>query len=191
MTEQKQGYWARLWATLLGRVPEHITPPPAPENIAPPVPEGVAEARARLATVEMELRECQQRNEQMRSEYAALAAEKQRATDAAGQEQLERLYRKLAAPLANLMALAALAEAGQQVEAGDLLQLVKSLEKELTRAGMEPIGKAGAETQFDTSCHQRMSGGAVHPGSPVTVRLPGYRAGGKILLKAMVSAKEA
>jgi molecular chaperone GrpE (heat shock protein) len=33
-----------------------------------------------------------------------------------------------------------------------------------------------------------MSGGAVHAGTAVTVQLPGYRLGEKILLKAMVTA---
>jgi molecular chaperone GrpE (heat shock protein) len=35
-----------------------------------------------------------------------------------------------------------------------------------------------------------MSGGAVHAGSPVTVQLPGYRMGERVLMKAMVSAVE-
>ena len=90
--------------------------------------------------------------------------------------------------MANLATLTAAAEAGQEVEAGDLIHLLRSLEKELHRAGLESIGRVGEQAGFDVACHQRMSGGAVHAGTPVTVQLPGYRLGEKILLKAMVSA---
>jgi hypothetical protein len=35
-----------------------------------------------------------------------------------------------------------------------------------------------------------MSGGTVHLGTPIIVRLPGYRMGEKVLMKAMVTTKE-
>jgi molecular chaperone GrpE (heat shock protein) len=155
-----------------------------------PADEQAAEWRARIASLEMDLVERDKRIDEMQSEYAALQAAKERASVGAGQDQLERLFKKLAGPLANLSVLTAMAEMGREVEVGDLVQLIKGLEKELARAGLEPMGKVGEKTVFDVTCHQRMSGGAVREAVPVTVQIPGYRVGEKILIKAMVSAGE-
>jgi len=126
----------------------------------------------------------------MRQEYAALQSAKERAATDTGHDTLERLFKKLAGPMSNLATLAELSEAGKEVPAADLIALVRSIEKELARCGMERVGRPGADAPFDTALHQRMSGGAVHAGTPVTVRVPGYRMGDRILLKAMVSARE-
>jgi molecular chaperone GrpE (heat shock protein) len=99
------------------------------------------------------------------------------------------LFKRLAGTLGNLNVLTAMAEAGREVDTGDLIQLIKGLEKELDRAGLEPIGAVGEKTLFAVASHQRMSGGAVHEGVPVVVQIPGYRLGGKILSKALVSAR--
>jgi len=178
------GYWARLWAALWG---QEVMPSPAAE--CPPADEQTAECQARVASLEMDLAEREKQIEQMRSEYAALELAKERALAGAGQEQLEKLFKKLSGSLANLMALTALAEASREVEVTDLIQLIKGLEKELNRAGLEAIGRPGEKTFFQTSCHQRMSGEAVQSGIPVTVHIPGYRLGEKVLLKAMVSTR--
>jgi molecular chaperone GrpE (heat shock protein) len=138
----------------------------------------------------MELAERDQQIDGMRSEYAALQADKERASGHAGQYQLEKLFKKLVGSLGNLAILTAAAEAGREIEVGDLIQLIKGLEKELFRAGLEPLGYVGERTIFDVTFHQRMSGGAVHTGVPVSVQIPGYRMGGKILAKAMVTAGE-
>jgi molecular chaperone GrpE (heat shock protein) len=94
----------------------------------------------------------------------------------------------LVGPWSNLAALTAMVEAGQEVAPADLTVLVRSLEKELTRAGLTAIGQVGAQTVFDVACHQRMSGGTVQAGTPVTVQIPGYHFGSKVLMKALVSA---
>jgi len=185
MEASRPGYWGRLWAALWGR---DVTT--ATGALCPPADEQTAECQARVASLEMDLAERDQQIEQMRSEYAALELAKARALAGAGQEQLEKLFKKLAGVLANLMALTAMAEAGREVEVTDLTQLIRGLEKELARAGLEAIGRPGEKTMFETSCHQRMSGGAVQSGIPVTVHLPGYRLGDKVLLKAMVSTRD-
>lgn len=182
MTTGRPGYWRRLWDAFVGRDVQPI-------EVSPPDEETV-QLRARVASLEMDLAERDRRISEMRSEYAALEEAKGRAASTAGDERLDRLFRKMAGPLANLAALAAAAEAGEEVEVGDLLSLIRSLEKELGRAGLERIGHVGEQTQFDVACHQRMSGGAVEAGTLVTVHLPGYRAGDKVLAKAMVSAVE-
>jgi molecular chaperone GrpE (heat shock protein) len=188
MSATQTGYFRRLWAALRGR--DIATAAVAEAAPAAPADEQLAAARAKAATLEMELRERDQQIETMRREYEALKADKERGVREAGRDEVEKLLKRLTGPLSNLMALVELAEAGQDVQAADLATLVRGMEKELARAGLEPIGKAGGKSTFDVALHQRMSGGAVRDGTPVTVRQPGYRLGQKVLLKAMVSAGE-
>lgn len=145
---------------------------------------------SRLAVLEMDLRERDEQIVRMKREYAVLEVERQQAATTAGQEQLEKVLRKVCGPLSNLSTLAAAVRAGKEVSAADLAGLVVNLEKQLAAAGLHPIGETGASSGFDVALHQRMSGGAVHPGTPVTVQIPGYKLGDKVLQKAMVSAKE-
>ncbi len=176
------GYFRRVLDALAGRA---AAPPPAdePRRVLDEV-----DLRARLSALEMDLHERDRQVETMRQEYAALKAAGEHAAAGAGQDQLERLFKKLAGPMSNLSALAELSESGKDVPDGDLVSLFHAVEKELARAGLERVGRCGEDAPFDTAVHQRMSGGAVHAGTPVTVRVPGYRMGGRILIKAMVSA---
>lgn len=189
MAASSIGYWRRLWAAFLGR-DVNMASPASVDTECPPADVQTAECQAQVASLRMDLAEREKQMEQMRLEYAALELAGQRALAGAGQEQMEKLFKKLAGSLANLTVLTAMAEAGRDVEVTDLTHLIRSLEKELVRAGLEPIGTPGEESSFDTSCHQRMSGGAVQSGIPVTVHIPGYRLGEKVLLKAMVSTRE-
>jgi len=177
----RQGYWARVMAALLGR---ETTPATAPAGASE------AEWRARQASFEMDLREREERIAAMQKEYATIEAAGRQAAAGAGREQLEQLFKRLAAPLANLATLTALAGGGRQVEVADLIAACRSLEKQLKAAGLEQVGEVGEHTAFELALHQRMSGGAVSSGTPVTVQMPGYRFGGKVLLKALVTARE-
>lgn len=189
MANGKKSRFAGLLAALLRRRPSAVAEPePVPEPAGPGPRE--LHLQSRVAELEMELRERDQRIAQMRREYADLEASKQRAAAGAKEDELERLFKRLAGTLASLSALSAFAREGQQVETDDLLGLVGSVEKDLARAGLEPVGRVGQTAAFDVGVHQRMSGGAVHAGTPVTVQLPGYRFGDRVLLKAMVSAAE-
>jgi len=169
-------YWAQLWDALTGHTP--AAAPPA--NATP----------ARIAVLEMDLRERDERIAAMRKEYATLETAGQRTAAGAGADQLEQLFKKLAAPLSNLTALAAMSDAGREVTVADLLRLVRSVEKQLANAGLETIGEVGASVPFDLALHQRMSGGSVGPGATVVIETPAYRFRDKVLLKAMVTAKE-
>jgi molecular chaperone GrpE (heat shock protein) len=175
--EVNMSYITRLIDALLGQEP---TVPATTD----------ATVNARLATLEMALRERDQRIAAMQKEYTTLEATAKRATADAGQEQLAELFKKLAGPLANLSVLATLAEAGQSVDAADVLNLFRSVEKQMKVAGLEQVSAAGERVAFDVAVHQRMSGGMVSAGSPVVVRMPGYRYQGKVLLKALVTARE-
>lgn len=182
MPVRKNECFRRLMAALLG----HDLPSAAPARSD----ETMAELTAKVAALEMELKERGERIEQMRAEYETLEAAKKRIAATAGQDEVEKLLKLLSGPLANLAGLTSMAEACDDVEAADLVQLIRDLEKVLTRAGLEQIGTVGERTEFDITGHQRMSGGGVKVGTLVTVRLPGYRLGEKVLIKAMVSAEE-
>jgi molecular chaperone GrpE (heat shock protein) len=198
MGEHKTGYFGRIVAAILGRgtVRELSTETvePAVEVWEPAVDvsepaAGEVELRSRVATLEMDLAERDQRIAKMKLEYKQLLVAKDRVSEDAGEEKLERFLKKAVTPLSNLAALTDAAKHGHQVEIGDLLQLVGSLAKVFARAGLEQIGQAGEETAFDTSLHQRMSGGSVSAGKEVRVCVPGYRMGSRILLKAMVTSQ--
>jgi len=146
--------------------------------------------RAQLAALELELRERDQRIQAMQAEYATLHDTKERMTATAGREQLERLCGRLATPLSNLAALNALARQGKTVEVGNLFTLFHAMEKELARAGLESIGAVGEQAPFDPAIHQPINSGVGKNGSTVWVRLPGYRFGEKVLLKAMVNTED-
>ena len=174
-------YFSELLSALAGR---------AGPGAAPVAADGVAEGQARLAALEMDLRERDERITSMQKEYANLEAAGKRAAAGAGADQLQALFKKRAAPLSNLAALAAMADEGREVAAADLVSLLRSVEKQLKAAGLEPVGRVGEAVVFDVAVHQRMSGGTVSAATPVVVRTPGYRLGDKVLLKAMVTAKE-
>ncbi|MFO7906131.1 MAG: nucleotide exchange factor GrpE [Planctomycetota bacterium] len=182
MSTRKPGYFARLTAALLDR-----DPPSATTALADESPQALA---ARVASLEMDLKERDERIEHMRTEYETLQRAKDRVAAEVGQDGVEKLLKRLSGPLATLAGLTSMAEAGDEVETADLVQLIRDLEKTLARAGLARIGTVGEQADFDVAGHQRMSGGAVKPGTRVTVRLPGYRLGEKVLVKAMVSAEE-
>ena len=182
MNNAKKGYWSGVFAALLGRPPE----------VKVESGDGIAEAelRSRIASLELDLRERDEKMNKMRHEYEHLHLAKDHVSASAGQEQIQKIFKQLAGPMSNLIALTTMAEAGQDVSIDDLVQLIKSLSKKLAQAGMEPIGSVGERTQFDVKFHQRMSGSVVRPGTRVIVRIGGYRLGDTILMKAMVTAEE-
>ncbi|NLN91953.1 MAG: nucleotide exchange factor GrpE [Candidatus Hydrogenedens sp.] len=173
---KKKGHWWRWWAALFGREAE--------------APEDEAGHRARIAELEMDLRERDDRITAMQAEYAQLEISKGKAKETAGQNELEGLFKRLAGPLSNLATLVELARKGQTAEAADFVQLFDTLERELARKGLERVGATGDAADFDIALHQRMSGSTVRTGTPVVVQMPGYRMGAKVLLKAMVTTAD-
>jgi molecular chaperone GrpE (heat shock protein) len=180
----RTGYWRRVWMAVTGQ-----QEPSAPPTTSMDISE--AELRSRVAALELELRERDMRIEEMKREYAALQAARDRAVAAGGQEELEKMLPKLAGPLSNLVTLAVAAKAGKTVSSADMAGLVEDVESSLAAWGFQRLGEPGATTEFDVAAHQRMSGGSVRAGTPVVVRIPGYRFRERMLLKAMVTAKEA
>jgi molecular chaperone GrpE (heat shock protein) len=173
---EKSGYWRGVLEALLGRSSPGTTRA------------GAAESRIR--TLEIDVEDRDRRIEQMRREYAGLQASRDRDAGDAGRDQVARVFKRLAGTLSNLSALAAYQEAGRDVSAADFAALARSLEKDFAKAGLERIGAPGETAAFDASLHQRMSGGTVRDGVSVTVRIPGYRVGKQVLIKAMVAGPE-
>ncbi len=173
-------YFARLVSALLGR-----------ETLIAGVEGSNASVQARIALLEMDIKERDKRITEMQKEYANLQVAQEKATAGAGREEIKNLCKRLVGTLSNLDVLVSLEKSGREVAVKDLIELILSLEKELGRIGLEKIGTVGMETGFDPVFYQRMSGGSVRAGIPVVVRIPGYRMGEKILLKAMVTAQEA
>jgi len=172
------GSWRQRWR---GPGRGRVTGPPGSE---------LAEVQGRLAAAQLDLRDRDDRIAAMQREYETLQASTQHAAGRAGDAEIEKVFKRLVGTLSNLSALADWSHAGRDVEAADLAKLITGLEKELARCGLERIGTAGTRLAFDVACHQRMSGGSVHAGTAVEVHLPGYRFGGRVLLKAMVSTAE-
>ena len=175
------GYFGRLLAAILGR---------DASASGADLPDDPAKLKAMVASLKMDLQERDERIATMRGEYEQLEASKVHSTATAGTEELTGLLKKLSGPLANIAVLRDAAAAGEDVQADDVLQLVASLEKVLTRAGLEVIGRSGEAVTFDSAVHQRMSGGPVSDGVPVKIEVPGYRMGSRVLQKALVSAEE-
>ena len=173
-----RSYFGRLLAALLGRDTQEGLPADA------------VGLRSRVATLEMDLAERDERIAKMKQEYEQLQVAKERVSEEAGGEELERFFKKAAAPLSNLAALTGAARAGHEIEVRDVLQLVESLAKVFARAGLEQVGAAGERVSFDTDLHQRMSGGSVAAGKEVKICVPGYRIENRVLLKAMVTSQE-
>lgn len=177
MSKRQSGYFGRLWAALVGKQTDS-TPEPAPRAGSP---------EARIASLEMDVRERDARIAAMQTEYETLRHDSARA-GAANAEQ-EQMVKRIVAPLANLVALRSLADSGKAVSAPDVLSLVGDLLQELRKGGLEQIGTVGELTEFNSALHQRMSGTGVHSGVPVLIRLPGFKKDEKILVKAMVSTR--
>ena len=184
-TTPAAGYFACLWAALLGRAPAatSLEPPAQDESAAPAL-------RGQISVLEASLSETQDKMNRMRAEYARLEEEKARAVATAGGSELQRIFKKIAPPLAMLSALAHKVLHGENVLPGDLAQAAVNVEKALASGGLERIGEAGTTVPYDAALHARMSGGAANAGEPVVLQLPGYRLGGVVLHKAMVAVTE-
>lgn len=188
-SKKQVGYFRRLGLALMG----HDLPASVEPRQAVPAAAGdevQASLRSRIAALELDLSERDRRIAAMQAEYAGLAAERERARGGAGEEALLGLFKKLAPTLSNLAAMAGWLDQGKQVEVRDLARLGRELEKILAKHGLERVGAPGERVAFDLAMHQRMSGGSVREGAEVTVQMPGYRVGQRVVLKAMVSGRE-
>ncbi|MGP1680648.1 MAG: hypothetical protein ACTS6J_26285, partial [Burkholderiales bacterium] len=118
-------------------------------------------------------------------ERAVQQAQREQARAAAA--GVDALARRLAPLCSQLATMQALADSGRAVRAEDVLKLFGKVEAGLRDSGLARIGTVGDTCGFDARLHQRMSGADVADGDAVVVRFVGYRLGGDILLKAMVS----
>lgn len=139
-----------------------------------PVPEP-GDPRARIAAVELDLRDRDAELERLRAEYDRLGGQAARDRAGAAAVGLGALVRHLAPLLSQLATMQSLAESGREVRVQDILKLFGKVQSVLAGAGLARIGTVGEQVPFDTRLHQ----------------LVGYRLGEAILLKAMVSRARA
>lgn len=162
------------------------------EPAAEPAPgRNEATLRARIAALELDLQERDERIAAMQREYSALSEAVERQSANAGQAEMEKMFKRLSGNLSTLAALIDLAESGREVDLHDVVDLFRVIERDFAAAGMERIGTAGSVCAFDPAVHSPMRGGTVTVGTAVAIRVPGYRMEGKILLKALVRTLEA
>jgi molecular chaperone GrpE (heat shock protein) len=155
---------------------------------APPPETGTPEAT--IAALRLDLDERDRRIAALLKEADSARAGAPAEAESAAAERMNKFLRKLAPLLAQADAMRQFAAEGKALRAEDAFALMAKIEKTMADEGVERIGAAGEETVFDSQLHQRMSGGDVSEGSPVKVRFAGFRQGGRILSKAMVSRKE-
>lgn len=179
-TPDRNGFFHRMFPSLFGKEP-------AAQPVA-----GRTEAtlRARIAALELDLRERDERIAVMEREYSTLSEAMDRQSASAGQAQLEKTFKGLSGNLSTLTALIDLADSGQAVNLRNVVDLFRVIERDFAAAGMERIGKAGEVRAFDSAIHSPMSGGSISAGTAVAIRVPGYRMEGKVLLKALVRPLE-
>jgi molecular chaperone GrpE (heat shock protein) len=152
---------------------------PAPG--APPPP------ATRAAALELDLAERDLRIEALLVEVAAAKEGAKAGADAASAARVAALLKRLAPLLSQADAMRHFAGGAQGVRVEDALTLLGKIEKVLAEEGLQRIGESGVDSVFDPRLHQRLSGGDVNDGDPVTIRFPGYRLGETVLSKAMVS----
>ena len=150
-------------------------------------PADPADPRARIAALELDLREREAELQRVREEYERLGVQAKRDRAESVAEGVGQLAKRLAPLFSQLATLQALSAGGREVRAQDVLKLFGKVEAVLAEAGLMRIGRVGEQTPFDTRLHQRMSGTGVQDADPVIVRFVGYRLGETILTKAMVS----
>lgn len=155
---------------------------------SPPPEPGTPEAT--IAALRLDLAERDQRIVALLKEADVARGAAPAEAEAAAAERMNKFLRRLAPLLAQADAMRQFAAEGKPLRAEDAFALVAKIEKTMAEEGVERIGETGEETTFDAQLHQRLSGGDVREGTPVKVRFVGFRQGGRILHKAMVSRKE-
>ncbi len=150
-------------------------------------PADPGDPRARIAALELDLREREAELARVREEYGRLGGQADRDRAGAAAEGLGGLAKRLAPLFSQLATMQSLAEAGRELRCADVLKLFGKVASVLGEAGLARIGTVGEQIPFDARLHQRLSGADVQDDSVVAVRFVGYRLGETIVLKAMVS----
>jgi molecular chaperone GrpE len=145
---------------------------------------------SRLAGLQLDLHERDEQIARLRQEFALQERQAEQEAGRAAEGGLHALARAAAPLLSQLSTLRAMAEAGREVRAADVLKLAEKIKAVFVEAGLEPLGRNGEVCPFDSRFHQRLSGGDVQEGDPVRIRFEGYRLGDMVLTKAMVSREE-
>lgn len=125
--------------------------------------------------------------DQLRGEFAGLAARRALDGPALDDAVARRLFDALEPLLVQAPALRAAVEQGTDVSARDALDLLAPLDQLLADLGVAAIGVPGVDVPYDPARHRVVGAGDAPPaGTLVRVRFPGYTRGGEVLRRADV-----
>jgi len=142
--------------------------------------------RSRIAGLELELREQQDKNAALRREAAERDARAGHDAEQRFRDQLVELGTGLAGPLTQVLALEAMVRAGSDIPAPSIVRVALQLLPPLARHGLHPLGTAGQPEPYDPAQHQFAGGSTAAPGSPVLVDQPGFALDNQVLRRAVV-----
>ncbi len=128
----------------------------------------------------------------LREEYTALEARLSQSSLEAMRGERLVLFKRIQSVVTQLPTLRAAVEAGADLSARDVLDLMAPLSQALSDLGFEVIGEAGAEVRYDPRHHSAVGRGArsVAPDDRVRIRYVGFLYNGDVVCKAQVTRVE-
>jgi len=152
--------------------------------------EEILTIRRELAAARLQAQELEKQLGSIRNQLAIAEKTRQEHIRQSTAAQLESLFSRLAAPLAQLILQDALLQQGQQVAARDVMVLARQFAEAVQQAGLQPIGSVGEIKPFDPEWAQPLATGvALNAGEEVVIRFIGYRFGDQVLRKALVERR--
>ena len=183
---------AAAWAALRGQLPLVPGQPVTSSTLTPVTPpqgdEALLESRASASRWRLAAEESAHAVAALRREMEAERAQRIDAEAAALSARLEGPLSDAAGTLGQLALQARLIEEGKPVTSRDVMALTQNLSRAFAALGLNPAAAVGDAVTFDPALHQPLGGAAPTPGSAVTIRLPGYRLGGRLLRKSFIEA---
>ena len=190
--KKKSGLLTRsglAWSVLVGKLP--VSAEPAPD----PVPHDnesaglLLKANAEVQTLRLDLEEARRQHDGLRRD---LEHEQSLRTEAVASKLAATLEPSMreAAPLLGQLALQArLLEAGNPVEARDVMALARAVARVFEKQELVASSTPGEAAAFDPALHTPQ-GSAPAPGAPITIQVPGYTFQGKVVRKALVETAQ-
>lgn len=161
-------------------------------NPATPREEELLALSQQLQSARLELEAAQRALNALTIEMEMLRARQGEQVRESAGTQLEAVLKDAAGPSAQLITQAYLLEQqGKPVQARDILNVARRLLRALEKHGLTIEGQPGDSVAYDPDRHTPLSAdSSLHPGQPVTVRIPGASLSGKVLARAAVEPGE-
>ena len=158
----------------------------------PAARDGDDDAQNQVRALQLDLDEQQQRAEKLQQELRRRQSHSPAELEQAVEARLRAFLEQAAAPAVQLITQDHLVQReGKALATRDVLLLARRLAQCLCDVGLTYEHEVGEHAAYDPSRHAPVSRELnIEPGAMVTVRFVGASHGGRILRKAMVSAKE-